>query len=416
MTKTKWYQKPIYLMVVFALVLSLGVAAVVMVETVKASPGTIHVDVNDPSCVTGTGQPDPYACVYCNIQDAIDDADPGDTINVAVGTYDAFTVEGRSNITIIGENGVTVDSANMFDGGAWWGMALVMNSTNINIDNIVFDGEGIDVSMLEGVTYVDSTGSITGGAVRNIIGSAMAMGIVIAGSEEGSTAVGISHLTVENCTMGVVVSNAEANLDMCSVKGRSPDGGYGIQAVDNAQVTITNCQICDWWKEAPQPGEAGIGVMVAIPEGYEEMWGIEDERPSTVNMLRSTVSDNNAGICVYDDGELTANCNNIAGNDLLGIYNAATEEVDAAKNWWGYASGPSGVGPGSGDAVSENVTFDPWLPREFQSCRECREMAPVGGEAYPVTKLGILAPWIAFGAAIIASASLLVLRRRRAQS
>ena len=38
----------------------------------------------------------------------------------------------------------------------------------------------------------------------------------------------------------------------------------------------------------------------------------------------------------------------------------------------------------------------------------------VGGEAYPVNKLGILAPWIALIAAIIAGAGLLVLRRRRA--
>lgn len=353
---------------------------------------------------------------YPTIQLAVDNADSGDIINVAAGIYDAFTVGGRSNITIVGDDGVIVDSADMFDGGAWWVMALVMNSTNINIENIVFDGEEIDVSMLEGVTYADSTGSITGGAVRNIIGSTMAMGIAIAGSEEGSTAVGISHLTVENCTMGVVVMNADVNLDVCSVKGRSPDGGYGIEAVDNAQVAVTNCQIFDWWKDDPQPGEAGIGLTIAIPEAYEAGWGIEDERPCTLTMTGSTVSDNNGGICVYDDGDLTAHCNNIAGNDLLGVYNNAAQVVDATINWWGDASGPSGAGSGSGDAVSGNVDYSLWLPLEFQYCGECREMAPVGGEAYPVTKLGILAPWIAFGAAIIAGVSLLVLRRRRAQS
>jgi len=37
----------------------------------------------------------------------------------------------------------------------------------------------------------------------------------------------------------------------------------------------------------------------------------------------------------------------------------------------------------------------------------------VGGEARPVNKLAILAPWIAIGAAIIAGASVLMLRRRR---
>jgi hypothetical protein len=41
--------------------------------------------------------------------------------------------------------------------------------------------------------------------------------------------------------------------------------------------------------------------------------------------------------------------------------------------------------------------------------------APVGGEAYPVNKLAILAPWIALAAAIIAGATIFM-RRRRAES
>ena len=41
--------------------------------------------------------------------------------------------------------------------------------------------------------------------------------------------------------------------------------------------------------------------------------------------------------------------------------------VDARDNWWGDASGPSGAGPGSGDAVTTNVDFNPWLtsPQQF---------------------------------------------------
>jgi hypothetical protein len=30
-------------------------------------------------------------------------------------------------------------------------------------------------------------------------------------------------------------------------------------------------------------------------------------------------------------------------------------------NWWGAANGPSGVGPGDGDMVSEYVIYTPWL-------------------------------------------------------
>lgn len=52
--------------------------------------------------------------------------------------------------------------------------------------------------------------------------------------------------------------------------------------------------------------------------------------------------------------------NAIAGN-TTGLANAAATTADATCNWWGAASGPSGAGPGTGDPVSANVTFAPFL-------------------------------------------------------
>ena len=46
----------------------------------------------------------------------------------------------------------------------------------------------------------------------------------------------------------------------------------------------------------------------------------------------------------------------------------------------------------------------------------CREPPPVGGEAYPVDKASLLAPWIAVGVVLAGGISWYVLRRRRAQS
>jgi hypothetical protein len=56
-----------------------------------------------------------------------------------------------------------------------------------------------------------------------------------------------------------------------------------------------------------------------------------------------------------------ANNNNISGNDVFGVYNGGTGTLNATCNWWGDASGPSGEGPGMGDAVSDNVDFEPWV-------------------------------------------------------
>ena len=45
-----------------------------------------------------------------------------------------------------------------------------------------------------------------------------------------------------------------------------------------------------------------------------------------------------------------------------------------------------------------------------------REPPPVGGEAYPVSKASLLAPWIAAGVVLSGGTSWYVLRRRKAQS
>ena len=55
-----------------------------------------------------------------------------------------------------------------------------------------------------------------------------------------------------------------------------------------------------------------------------------------------------------------ANRNSIAGN-TAGVSNASTNAFDAECNWWGSSTGPSGQGSGTGDTVSVNVDFTPWL-------------------------------------------------------
>jgi uncharacterized repeat protein (TIGR01451 family) len=50
--------------------------------------------------------------------------------------------------------------------------------------------------------------------------------------------------------------------------------------------------------------------------------------------------------------------------DVYGVGNISGQvaNVDATCNWWGSASGPGPVGPGTGSPVTTGVDFAPWLP------------------------------------------------------
>jgi len=63
-------------------------------------------------------------------------------------------------------------------------------------------------------------------------------------------------------------------------------------------------------------------------------------------------------------------------------------------------------GLGDDDGVANGVIVDQGGPGS----------GAVGWETYPISKVRVLAPWIAVGLAIAAGATLLVLRRRRAQT
>ncbi len=65
---------------------------------------------------------------------------------------------------------------------------------------------------------------------------------------------------------------------------------------------------------------------------------------------------------IINNNQITDNNSvNPRGIESYGIRNFTDEDVDATNNWWGAVDGPAGEGTGSGDKVSTNVSFCPWL-------------------------------------------------------
>jgi len=96
---------------------------------------------------------------------------------------------------------------------------------------------------------------------------------------------------------------------------------------------------------------------------------------TNITVTKNVLNSGFRGTRVQDDGyglgansAISVNRNSIVGNNdgVGGNYDGLlvsdyTGNLDGTCNWWGDASGPSGVGSGSGDSVSAGVTYSPWL-------------------------------------------------------
>jgi len=134
----------------------------------------------------------------------------------------------------------------------------------------------------------------------------------------------------------------------------------GLKIVNSRDCEILNNQFINNGNgQALSKEEYKYGLMIKAEGGYPT---------SHTTCEGNTFTKHNLGsIYVYSIGgasteDTTVYFNNfLEGSGKWAINNNSTFNVAAIKNWWGDESGPSGVGPGSGDAVSANVNYSPWL-------------------------------------------------------
>ncbi len=131
-----------------------------------------------------------------------------------------------------------------------------------------------------------------------------------------------------------------------------PDASaYGIElwSADNNDITNNEVYGHDDWFYYP---------------GFDFAQGIYLYESNDNVVTGNDLHHNNYGVGLWGpgrgDGTNLINFNSIAANTGFGVINYDALTVNAESNWWGACDGPSGAGPGSGDAVSAMVDFEPW--------------------------------------------------------
>jgi hypothetical protein len=252
---------------------------------------------------------------YSTIQQAIDAAGSGDTIMVAAGTYAAFQVIDKNNIHIIGTEGPTVITTNLYEAlpivGNAWVLAAVYDSEDVNIEGINFDGIRINGKpVFVGIAYVDSTGTIADLTVENVIATELGAGVAIIG-HTGTSAVEMTGATISNNdNVGIYVcggSTLEAHFDniVDNVEcGLLSDGGGTVDAIYN------------WWGHARGPlhltnplggGNAVVGDVDFKP-WLEAQVVAETAENETVNAIQQADTE------VVVDGRATVTIAKYASN------------------------------------------------------------------------------------------------------
>jgi hypothetical protein len=140
--------------------------------------------------------------------------------------------------------------------------------------------------------------------------------------------------------------DGESVLEDCTLRYGGYNGHpywHGVIYATGASPTVTRCRV----DHALRAGMYFIGA---------------GEAPV---VLESSVTACERGIrCSTGPGTVINYCD-IWGNSLAGVENLGGSLINAELNWWGAADGPSGDGPGSGDAVFGPVDYTPWLTQPY---------------------------------------------------
>jgi hypothetical protein len=341
---------------------------------------------------------------YTSIQDAIDNATAGDIINVSAGTYDEDLLipAGKNNLEIYSDASATIKGIANVD----------VNLSPLAAPNIEILSNGVRIHgfIIESPDYESSkytSGIIIGSKDVEIYDNDF-----IINSAETVDEVSQAIQTYSKSAMpGVDISGLNIHDNTFTHKHNAGDFGYEgiyinpdegftnayiekndfsgeiLRAVtsERSGVKIKNNRIItDLAPSDLSSGGSYQGINIrkfdstsqenifvegntikgsASGKGFFQgiRLGQSGQNFSNVNILNNILNYNDIGILVKIAEGLTVNYNQIVSNVDYGIKNEDSDTLNGKYNYWGACNGPSGAGSGSGDKVSSNVDYEPWI-------------------------------------------------------
>jgi len=323
--------------IVLALILALG-TVLIAPSPARAATWYVNGTLGTNDSVHGTG---PGINAFKTIQYAVNDVRviDGDTINVAADTYNE-DIQINKGLTIQSSGG----AANTIIHGSGGGSSYYM--IRIHHSNVTFDGFTITNPNYQGGADASGilVGNYLGGSVNNIyilnnIIKEVRNGTGGTPSNYGAVGINIGRGAPSN-----IVISGNVIQDIHNPDGASNDHTCGINVWDNGNgIKISNNRISDIKYN---------GILLQYANNVQVTSNLITQCQVGVKI------DPYTGAVVSG---VTIDHNIIVENSDYGIDNRDLSSVNAMNNWWGCNDGPGVIGPGSGDKVSDNITYEPWL-------------------------------------------------------
>ncbi|MCD6512324.1 MAG: right-handed parallel beta-helix repeat-containing protein, partial [Thermoplasmata archaeon] len=164
---------------------------------------------------------------------------------------------------------------------------------------------------------------------------------------------GISNINITNTDVGIEIVGGKDNKILSVNLSHNL---YGIILFVTKSVYIENISSYDNYFE-----------------NFLEGYGIAISGSDNVDIYNCNIHNNNYGVNIGNSYNVTIHYNNIYNNSAYGIVDWTEGSINASYNYWGSPSGPYNdvFNPnGTGDNVSDNVIFKPWLTAPVKGGKE----------------------------------------------